>query len=498
MPERELFRWQVRSFTVRLALDAVDRLAREIESPRRFPIEEQGGILFGRVLDNDNVEVEGFEFYQSGHRRGIPYDLNRIDRRRIQLRVADSSDTPGQEVLGFFRTHLRPGLFLDQRDFGLMMETFSDCPGIALLIRPGQSTHSEAGIFFWEDGDIERKQSELVFPLDANALRAQGPIDIAIAPPESEAALSRWRPTASHKSLLRRLPWGLVAGALAFVTFAELHDRPENRPQQTAPSDTAPADTAPAEAKPEVLAAPPAAFSDEAPDRHEGVTNAPVITDPDDSPAPVPIANAAPDTTAVNEAPRTRWVAPEEQKVSKPAPAVPPPPVQVASSSPPPSTNISALAATAPELSAPVPPPAARSSLAVDVSIEPRQGGVLKRVTRSVPSAVGHVPLLGRLPGLRHANDEIVAAKADSGLEPKIPAALTRTVDDDVDVDVAASIDESGTVTNTEITRGGESQLSVLAENAVRRAAWKPARTGDHNVAMDVVVHYRFSPNHDP
>ncbi len=83
-------------------------------------------------------------------------------------------------------------------------------------------------------------------------------------------------------------------------------------------------------------------------------------------------------------------------------------------------------------------------------------------------------------------------------LSPRIPAEVSRKLAEQVEVDVDASIDEQGAVRNIEVVRGDDAQLSALAEDAVRAARWKPARAGDRNVAMNVVVHYRFNPGREP
>ena len=80
MSERIFYLWQVRSFTVRLALDVVETLALHLEGRRFNPAEEHGGLLFGRVVDNDTVEVTGFEFIHSKHHRGASYDLGDGER----------------------------------------------------------------------------------------------------------------------------------------------------------------------------------------------------------------------------------------------------------------------------------------------------------------------------------------------------------------------------------------------------------------------------------
>ena len=83
MPEKEFYLWQVRSFTVRLALDFIETLARDLEH-ERLNQEEHGGLLFGRIVDNNTVEVTDFEFVGSKHRRGAVYDMGAGERYSVE------------------------------------------------------------------------------------------------------------------------------------------------------------------------------------------------------------------------------------------------------------------------------------------------------------------------------------------------------------------------------------------------------------------------------
>jgi hypothetical protein len=146
------------------------------------------------------------------------------------------------------------------------------------------------------------------------------------------------------------------------------------------------------------------------------------------------------------------------------------------------------------------PPPPARESSAVnpvnavnvDVSVEPKEAWMLKRFAERVPSLAGHVPLLGRLHGLRH--NDVVSARPARDLTPLIPARVSRGLADEVRVDVEASIDDAGVVRNAEATQGAGTDFGPLAVARVRSVPWQPARSGDRTVPMDVVVHYRFNP----
>jgi len=226
--------WQVRSFTVRLALDFVETLARNLkDQPNQA--EEHGGLLFGRIIDNDTVEVTDFEFFRSKHHRGASYDLGGGERYSVERHVRSFSGRSGPKPVGYFRTHLRPVLFLDQSDFALMTESFSDVPGIALAIRMDQTGPANAGIFYWEDGDIDRSRTELILPFDAARLRVQGPVEqqeIPVSPITGNA----WAWVSKLKKSSPSLLWGTGAAILGLAMVPVFHLG--IGPESTAPAET--------------------------------------------------------------------------------------------------------------------------------------------------------------------------------------------------------------------------------------------------------------------
>ncbi len=150
-----------------------------------------------------------------------------------------------------------------------MTESFSDLPGIALAIRTDQTGPSNAGIFFWEDGDIDRSQTELMFPFDAATLQAQGPVEQEIQ--ASTIARNAWA-WASELKTSSALLWGAAAAVLVFATVSEFHQssgrarRIDNVSiQSTAPAGTPFASPRPSPVTPELRAVsitPPTAFKD--------------------------------------------------------------------------------------------------------------------------------------------------------------------------------------------------------------------------------------------
>lgn len=493
-----------------MALDVIERMNQQLRNPQLNLAEEKGGILLGHSSGGNNIAVTDFEFVRSSHRRGIAYDLSPHERSWMDSRVRTLSRRRGPEPVGYFRTHLRPGLFLDQSDFALMTETFSECPGIALALRDTRVGVPEAGIFFREDDEIDCRQPALRFPFDAGTLRIQGPTEETPLPATREDAADEpalWK--GRRRAWITGLTYTMAGVILILATVAAIYQREKAQAgdKTYAGSSAGSGISQQAAADPagsETLAAPPAVFDDASADAQPGADSDAGISEKRS-----PFNNAGPDaqapaTPAVTtrktqsetsvpvpaDAPRFREAAPEAEE--KPAAVTPIPlpaaaPV-IATAFPPPLPSSEIIP----------PPPAAspaaeNSKLSIDVSVEPKEAWT-KRVAHRVPKMAEHVPLLGRLPALRHEKSEtVVAARPYANIDPRIPADVSRNLAGQVAVDIEASIDNQGVVRSTEIMKGDDTELAVLAADAVRTAQWMPARDGDRNVPMEVVVHYRFS-----
>ena len=403
MPERVFYLWQVRSFTVRLALDFVETLALHFEGRRFNPAEEHGGLLFGRVINNDMVEVTGFEFIRSKHHRGAAYDLGDGERFSVERYVRSFSKRSAPKPVGYFRTHLRPGLFLDQSDFAVMSESLSEIPGIALAIRTDRPGPWNAGIFFWKEGDMDLSRTELMFPFDAATLRVQGPVKHEIQQPTIRGVASAWA------SKLETHSASLLLGTAALLALAAIYEIPPNRggaqgiadvSVHSAAPPTVAATPRPALVQTEmktVLNTPPAAEISnsevpnadvpnthvEAPDRAYSLP--PVLRSSADisepqaaSPATPVAANVQPTLSRESATVAVAPISPAAPvlptaSVSSPGPEVPPAPISPPKSDSPPasardSASLPARSVSAPE---PVAPPASGKGVLVEVSLEP-------------------------------------------------------------------------------------------------------------------------------
>ena len=179
--------WQNPSapFRVRLHLNVIDRMQAEIA--RSLPSgggrgREAGGILFGKA-GSGVVEIFDFEPVECSNPKGPSYHLAEADKRNLQEKMAKRSG----QVIGFYRTHTRGLLFLDDEDRALIRACFSDPKHVFLIVGPSSILGHTASFFFWDQGQIRPEFSFLEFPFDSSKLPAsEAPAELL--PPEPARA----------------------------------------------------------------------------------------------------------------------------------------------------------------------------------------------------------------------------------------------------------------------------------------------------------------------
>ncbi len=205
--------------TVLFALGLVDRLKAFLE--KDFPDgHEAGGVLLGRTDTaaggTSVITVHDFLPLESDRLHGDFYNVAGKDRQRLRKEFARRPDRGEDSIVGFFRSHLRPGLYLDSADFSIMREFFSAPDNVALLV--SWNPAPRGGFFLWENGAIRGHAADLQFPLDRNALESGGftilrdPEPVAVA---QKAAPKEPRPLVARRT--QRMLWGTL-GALVFAT----------------------------------------------------------------------------------------------------------------------------------------------------------------------------------------------------------------------------------------------------------------------------------------
>src|ERR1700733_12610158 len=127
-----------RSITIQWHPGLLDRLRKEVlgQPNPEEPLSECGGLLVGTVRrDGDQVQiiVRLFTPISCSYQDGQLFHLSDSDKSTLQLSIA-SYGNPDWYCIGFYRSHCRPGLELDEEDLRLAREHLRYPPIIFLLV----------------------------------------------------------------------------------------------------------------------------------------------------------------------------------------------------------------------------------------------------------------------------------------------------------------------------------------------------------------------------
>jgi len=449
------------SIMIQVSLDLVERLGAAVQQglgggPRGTEI---GGLLLGRILPGFGraVVVEDFEPIPCEHLRGTSYALSPKDRRVLGMRQARR---PARQVVGYFRSHTRPGMYLDQDDFTVFSQYFPEAWQVFLLVSPSTDGPATGGFFFWEDGDMNRRSPYRQFPFDMAALAAgdypiaDGQHAVPIAPRPVPVLVPK--PQASVRQGLRlpSLPWVVVPIIAVLFLIAGLFVSEKQTPAVPAVAARVSPSIEPLLPEP----APRAAETE--------------LT---------PVLTAEP---VVEQAPQEPVAVSKPKPARKPAPkVVAAPPVTVArlpvgQIEPPPPLAVRAekvepkLPDVLPARAKAAPPPE------VQVTYEMPRAGVFKRAFRKIEGANGEAAAFVPASPIRRISPVRASTSSAAGAT-------------EVPVDVKVSIDDAGNVTRAQaMTKGGD--MASAALTAARQWQFSPARKHDKPVSSEMVLHFHF------
>lgn len=228
------FVWEppARDISILLNLELVERLEALLREPAE---QELGGFLLGRcdrfqgTSERRIVVIEDFEAVDSEHLRGPAYSLSQQDSKRLERTLARARGNTGNVPVGFFRSHLRKGIYLDEADFSLFQAYFSSPCDVFLVARPRETDVPLAGFFYWQEDNLERRSSYLQFPLDRKRLETGGyqigpresPLSVSPEPrtvevAHAEVARAEIEDVPSRRGLKRAI-YGTLGGALVLT-----------------------------------------------------------------------------------------------------------------------------------------------------------------------------------------------------------------------------------------------------------------------------------------
>lgn len=409
---------------------------------------ESGGILLGTVEytrpGHPVVSIDHFEPFASEHRRGASYILT--DRNKFQLSRRllwlNRSRKGGLRPVGFYRSHTRRGLYLDNDDFFIMRACFSEVHSVFLLVRPEAGEPATGGFFYWENGDIHRESSRMEFIFDPARLPLLTPEPAPSPAPRRRAPLDL-RPAAIPAAAV--LLFVLAFYAVRSIMLRQPHPHPQ-------------VNMVPAPVAPPVIAQ---------------TAPAPPPSPPVEKPSPI-AKKPAPVRRSTGGASRR---APDPELTATTPVVQPAPPTARVEVSPPPQPPVMAAIDVPARVEAP--PARVASAPVATVTIEPVGQSKIGRVIRHIP-------------GFRHKKQAFVPARLIRQVTPKVPP--SHEIDRDVPVDLRITVDPVGNVASVEPSRGGDRQLVRLASEAALNWHFEPARRNDESVSSELILHFTFRP----
>jgi TonB family protein len=448
------------------------------------PMLECGGILWGRVRDAGDgfylVSIEHADSFGCDHSRGEVWALSDADRKELSKRLKKKNGD--LRPIGFWRSHRRPGLYLDKRDFDLMREFFAQPWCVALGVRPPSS----AGFFFWEGGDIHRTSSYQEFELPD----AVQPVNV---PSNGKHPVRKRWAIAAAVAVLALLPFLLRSTNSTGTAFNMLSMRAEMKPGLVRlkwnPNSKVLRDgngavvwiaDGPEESKLELT---PEQV------RTGTLDYKPVTGDVNFRMQVGPFAESlrvlgeAPQVAAVMPAP------PPEPSPIKPVRRPKPPKEELP---PPTATAISAVreptVERSREVESPAPPQVALGPTRLDRPPVPSRSLELPKVTATVerPRSSPIKKVFGwmKIPGLRK---DFIPPKPVRQVQPHLATKQPTSVA------VRVAIDQKGNVWDANLlSKDVDGKLGLSALEAARRWRFEPARVDDKPVPSDMVVRFRF------
>jgi hypothetical protein len=224
---RPFYMWQVsgKLIFVQLSFDVIDRMHPQVM--RGFAMlksrgAEIGGILLGKSEPGlpRKVSIEDFDAVRSEYQTGPSYNLSENDLVAFEAAIAhrnSGAKSTGLSPVGFYRSHTRDELYMDDADLALAHRYFPSPCNVFLLIKPLPTRTSVAGFFFWEEGKIHHESSYLQFPFDSRALGERATPPAPQCQPEPERPLPPYTAPSSHLPVWQ---WLLVPVLLAVVGVA--------------------------------------------------------------------------------------------------------------------------------------------------------------------------------------------------------------------------------------------------------------------------------------
>jgi hypothetical protein len=144
---------------------------------------EVGGVLLGRIDAAGAapiVSIYDYEAVPCEYSQGPSYLLSERDLQVFREAVSKwrREVSPDRYVVGYYRSHTRDGLFLDENDARLFHDHIRDPQAVALVVKPYATRVCDAGFFLQKNGKLVTESSPLEFPFQSKET-----VEVAPGPP---------------------------------------------------------------------------------------------------------------------------------------------------------------------------------------------------------------------------------------------------------------------------------------------------------------------------
>jgi TonB family protein len=457
------YRWDEpdTNLTVFLKPETVDRLQAAALAGNGFGTQagqEMGGILLGWTEANEDrtlIVVEEFEPVVCEHCNGRSYSLSDRDAAIFE-EVITRGKSRRVQVVGYYRSHKRRGLFLSPDDLALIHRHFPNPENVFLLIKPLPNGACTAGFFFWKDGHIPAEFTGSEVPLIPMAASPACDEQPKAAAPASSPPLEIRPPLAptaqaTHLSPRRIARYVFIGLSLAATAAVLTHRAP--RPAARRDARAVPANAE--RALPRLLS-----------HSEQPALIAPSLSKPStrrEQPQALPVPQKAGEATSATSRP---FVLPSRNSR---------PPAEPAAGSEPPVAAPGPILPKVPAISEPVvgnpTAPPAQTPRAANTA-----------AANSAATAVPHT---------------FTASRVIHQVKPAVPRGVGPEITSDVQVDVEVTIDSKGKVTGARVasTKGAAADLlTIEALKAAQLFRFQPAEDDGRAVPAVTILTFRFAP----
>jgi hypothetical protein len=130
--------------TIRIQSGVVEGIARDVSESFTGSASEVGGLLLGLVrrtseVGAPSVSIERYRQVPCDHSFGPGFVLDSNGRREMEQAAGAEFEGGSLAVVGFYRSHTRPGFQLEDSDRDLISRYFGDTTDVVLLIHPETS-----------------------------------------------------------------------------------------------------------------------------------------------------------------------------------------------------------------------------------------------------------------------------------------------------------------------------------------------------------------------